>query len=91
MLCQVVCSLFGLMVQNHKFWVNVNNSKEVPVLGFRYEVGLEPVFVDLGRMVANFEQGLSDLLPIWEKVLSARTMQGLLAITGFQPDKFGFD
>ncbi len=90
MLCQVLCSLFGLMVQNHNFWANINSSREVPVFGFRYEVGLDPVFVDLARMVANFKQGLSDLLPIWEKVLSARTMQGLLAVNNFQPEEFSF-
>jgi len=38
-------------------WDRVNGSKMVDLFGFRYDVGLEPVGVNLERMLHAFAQG----------------------------------
>ena len=49
------------------------------MFGFQYEVGVEPVNVNVDRMIACFRQGLVDLRPIWEGMLAAETLQALSA------------
>ncbi len=90
MLYQVACSLFGLMETNYSAWSQVNGSRPPPTFGFRYEVGLEPVYVNLERMVNNFKQGLRDLEPIWERVLAPKTMEGVHPLVGQAAEVFRF-
>lgn len=78
MLRQVVGSLFASMEQHTGLWSHVTGSHPVPLFGFPYEVGVEPVRVDIAGMVARFHQGLSDLKPIWERILAPDTLRALL-------------
>ncbi len=77
MLRQVVGSLFASMEQHAALWSGINGSETVPLFGFPYEVGVEPVRVDIDGMVAHFQQGLSDLEPIWKQILAPRTFEAL--------------
>jgi hypothetical protein len=70
MLVQVVGSVFGLMETYHHVWSQMTNSEPVKEFGFKFEVGLEPIRVNLERMVDSFKHGLSNLGPIWQKILS---------------------
>jgi glycosyltransferase involved in cell wall biosynthesis len=70
MVVQVVGSVFHLMEIHHDIWAKVSSSEPVKEFGFQFEVGLEPINVNLERMVDNFKHGVSNLTPIWEKVLS---------------------
>lgn len=73
MLTQVVSSVFALMENYHSFWREIHTTEPVPVFGFNYTVGLEPVHVNVERMITNFQSGVRDLASIWEIVLSAET------------------
>ena len=77
MLRQVVGSLFASMERHRDLWGAVEGSQAIPVFGFPYEVGVEPVHVNVEGMVANFKQGLADLEPIWRQSLESRTVQQL--------------
>lgn len=77
MLKQVVGSLFASMERHRDIWMSVEKSQTVPVFGFPYEVGVEPVHVNVEGMVANFKQGLSDLEAIWRQSLESHTIQRL--------------
>ncbi len=77
MLRQVVGSLFSSMEQHVGIWSKVQGSDPVPLFGFPYEVGVEPVHVDIESMVAHFRQGLADLDAIWRQILTARTFEQL--------------
>ena len=46
-----------------------DGSNAVPLFGFQYEVGVEPVNVNVDRMISTFRQGLSDLGAIWDQIL----------------------
>ena len=43
-------------------------------------MGVEPVNVNVERMIASFQQGLTDLAPIWEQVLGRETVAELLPL-----------
>ncbi|MGQ0812539.1 MAG: glycosyltransferase [Nitrospiraceae bacterium] len=80
MLTQVVGALFALMEEHEAVWRKTELSSPVKLFGFQYEVGVEPVNVNVQRMITNFQQGLSDLEPIWRQILSEQTMAGLIAM-----------
>ena len=77
MLVQVLGAVFALMEEHYSVWSKLEGSKAVNLFGFQYEVGVEPVNVNVDRMINSFRQGLSDLSSIWEQILSAETLAGL--------------
>jgi glycosyltransferase involved in cell wall biosynthesis len=66
MLHQVVSTVFELMETYKDAWREVNGSRKPELFGFSYEVGLEPIHVDIERMIDKFMLGLNELGPIWE-------------------------
>lgn len=77
MLMQVVGALFAAMERHEGLWACVKGSQSVPIFGFPYEVGVEPVHVNLDRMVSHYRQGLNDLAPIWQQILAQDTFAHL--------------
>ncbi len=69
MLFQVVGATFDLMEEYADKWKEVKGSETVPSLGFRYAVGLDPVKVNVERMIERFNLGVNDLMDIWRKFL----------------------
>ncbi len=88
MLMQVVGAMFALMEEHQQHWLELTGSNPVKVYGFQYEVGVEPINVNVERMIGNFQQGLMDLEPIWRQMLSSDTMEGLLALKGATTQEF---
>jgi len=80
MLLQVVGSVFFLMEIYADKWSKISGSEPVKEFGFKFEVGLEPIRVNLERMVDNFKHGVSNLTPVWEKILSPDLMGQLKEI-----------
>jgi glycosyltransferase involved in cell wall biosynthesis len=70
MLYQVIGSAFDLIETYHDVWKNINNSHPVPTFGFRYAVGLEPVAVNIEKMIDRFRLGTKELSTIWETFMS---------------------
>ena len=52
----------------------------MPLFGFPHGVGLEPVRVNVGRMIGVFRQGVADLGELWELVLDAATREAIADI-----------
>jgi len=77
MLQQVVGSVFGLMQQYNSVWQSISGSEDVELFGFRYDVGLDPIEVDLARMVQSFLRGFHDLFEVWALALSPRNLDAL--------------
>jgi hypothetical protein len=88
MLTQVVGSVFDLMERHAPIWTQVLRSDPVPLFGFEYTVGLEPVRVDVARMIGIFQSGARDLASIWESVLAPETLAGVVALAS--PGDAGF-
>jgi glycosyltransferase involved in cell wall biosynthesis len=80
MLHQVVGSVFELMEQYEHQWRVREGSKDVDLFGFRYDVGLDPVSVDTGRMLEKFRHGCHELGEIWSLALKHSTLEALMAL-----------
>jgi glycosyltransferase involved in cell wall biosynthesis len=76
---QVVGSIFGLMETYDKVWQASNGSQPVPMFGFPFDVGVEPVSVNVERMIKAFEQGVRDLRSVYQSFLSPATLDALAA------------
>lgn len=88
MLVQVAGSLFQQVETHAPHWLPVTGSEPVPEFGFRYEVGLEPVTVDVARMIRAFEQGVRDFAPLYAQFLGEETRRDLVRCTGQPPEEF---
>jgi glucosylglycerate synthase len=91
MLQQVVGSVFALMSEYEPQWVSVRSSHPVDLFGFPYEVGLDPIDVNVDRMLAIFCAGCRDLGEIWSLALTPATLkllQGLRESTNGRDREF---
>jgi hypothetical protein len=77
MLVQVVGSVFSLMEEHAAVWMSIGKSEEVPLFGFQYDVGLEPIAVNVERMIHAFALGVNEFAPLWEGVLSQDVLNDL--------------
>jgi len=90
MLTQVVGAVFGLMESHASVWKQVRGSDTVPLFGFEHTVGLEPVRVDVDRMVGIFKTGVHELAAIWRGVLAGETFARVEALAGGTDAEFRF-
>jgi hypothetical protein len=90
MFTQVVGSVFGLMETHQKTWMPIAGSREAPTFGFHYQVGLEPVRVNVDRMLENFRLGCRELTAVWEKILWPSSLATLAEIAAVEKEKFHF-
>jgi glycosyltransferase involved in cell wall biosynthesis len=81
MLRQVVGSVFDLMQQYEPVWRAHEGSRDVDLFGFRYDVGLDPIAVDTGRMLAKFRQGCQELGGIWAATLRPETARDIASLS----------
>jgi len=90
MFSQVVSSVYGLMGEHATIWKQIKGSQPVPTFGFHYEVGLEPISVNVERMIRNFKLGVKDLMEIWRKALPSETARWLESIGRLSDEAFSF-
>jgi len=90
MFTQVVSSVFRLMGDYQNIWKEVRESQPIPTFGFHYEVGVDPVSVNVERMIGNFRLGVKDLMEIWRKVLLPETVPWLESIGRLSDEAFSF-
>ncbi len=90
MLHQVVSALFNLMEEYEPVWKTVDGSGYVPLYGFQHEVGLEPVRVNVDRMLEKFEFGVKELEPLWKEFLSDEVVRLVKELSVTPREGFGF-
>jgi glycosyltransferase involved in cell wall biosynthesis len=90
MVMQVVSALFDLIEKNRDYWPKVIGSKAPPLFGFQYTVGLEPIHVNVDRMLNIFRHGAKDLREIWEKALSPATLAEVIRLGNEEKTNFQF-
>ncbi len=86
MMVEVVSTLFELMDRYEKAWDGVTGSEEVPLFGFPYAVGLDPVPVKVERLSAIFRQAATDLQPVWRSFLSADSIAAIRDAAEARPE-----
>ncbi|MGD9858306.1 MAG: glycosyltransferase [Vicinamibacterales bacterium] len=90
MLVQVVSSVFDLMGTYEERWKATRTTTSVPLFGFPHGVGLEPVSVDVERMVTVFRQATRDLREIWELTLTPETFAQVVELAARESAGFRF-
>jgi glycosyltransferase involved in cell wall biosynthesis len=85
---QVVGSIFGLMETYENVWKTTNGSAAVPMFGFPFDVGVEPISVNVERMIKAFTQGVKDLHSVYRSFLSPATLDALAASAAQDHDSF---
>jgi glycosyltransferase involved in cell wall biosynthesis len=90
MLVQVVASVFDLMNTYRDVWPKVSEAHAVPLFGFPHGVGLEPVNVNVERMLGIFRQGARDLVEVWQSALSRETLAAVTALATSEQTPFHF-
>jgi hypothetical protein len=87
---QAVGCVFHLMERYQSMWESVRASSEVPTVGDQAGLGIETGSINVQRMAGGFRQGLRDLLPIWQLIMSAETFQQVLELGVEETDSFRF-
>jgi hypothetical protein len=80
MFVQVVGTVFALMETYESAWRRSGASEEVPLIGFPFGVGLEPVQVDVERMANRFRTGVTNLQAIWQQVFAPDDLRALACL-----------
>jgi len=88
MLYQVVGATFDLMEGYYNIWKEVKSSENVPVFGFQYAVGLEPVSVNLERMIEKFQLGIRELSGLWNLFIPKTLLAHFENIASLGRDSF---
>jgi len=88
MLFQVVGATFDLMETYADMWSRVQGSESVPVFGFEYAVGVEPVSVNVERMIDKFRLGVHELADIWKEVLPDDILEFLRNVGSLPKEQF---
>jgi glycosyltransferase involved in cell wall biosynthesis len=92
MLHQVVGSVFDLMQQYEPVWRRRRAVAKADLFGFRYDVGLDPVAVDVERMLNAFRRGCGELGEIWRLALRPETGAAVRALARVSdPRRFHVD
>ncbi len=91
MLVQVLGTVFSLMETHERTWMRADGSSDTPLLGFRYAVGVEPITVDIQRMVRHFRNGVENLAELWAQAIAPEDLQTLKAAAGADAACFHLD
>ncbi len=65
-------------------------SEPVPTFGFVYSVGLEPIYVNLDRMIEKFKLGVNELDGLYASFLSTENLDFLRGLARQTRDGFVF-
>jgi glycosyltransferase involved in cell wall biosynthesis len=86
MLHQVVGSVFSLMQEYAPVWRERNGSAPAELFGFRFDVGLEPIPVNVQRMLNAFRRGCYELGEVWEVALDKSTLSAVRSLAASPSD-----
>lgn len=84
-------ALFRCMENQQSYWVSrTEPPQSLPVFGFEYSSGLEPRRINRKIMLTMFKNGVSQLTPILESILTAETLGEIQGISQQDEKQFGF-
>lgn len=90
MLTQVVGSVFLLMDEYAPVWQARSGSVPAELFGFRFDVGLDPIRVDVDRMRRAFLRGALELGEVWGIAMRPATLAAVLALARSADEEFLF-
>jgi len=87
---QTVGTVFSFMERYQDAWEHPAGVQTVLQTGIPYRPQPDRGPINIDRMMRGFRQGLRDLLPIWEIILSPETLSGILPLGLVETDDFRF-
>ncbi|MDH4152151.1 MAG: hypothetical protein OEV01_00045 [Nitrospira sp.] len=87
---QAIGCVFHLMERYQHVWEPVTASTAVSAIGDQARLGDFVGTLHVERMIQGFQQGLRDLVPIWQIVLAPETFQQVLELGVDDTDRFQF-
>jgi hypothetical protein len=88
MMTQVVGSCFELLETYAAVWPEVRGSEPVPLVGFPHAVGVDPIPVNLERLLAIYAQGVRELGQLWGRILPGPLLDALAHAVTEDPAHF---
>jgi len=85
MLTQVLSALFMLMEEYEDRWRRIKETSPIPLFGFQFSVGLEPVHVNIERMINMYKLGIKELGNVIKDILSEESFKGLKKVMRLSP------
>jgi hypothetical protein len=84
-------TLFRCMENQQSYWLpRTEPQQPAPVFGFEYSSGLEPRRINKKKMLEMFQNGVSQLTPILESILSPETLGQIREISQQNEKQFRF-
>lgn len=84
-------ALFRSMENHESYWLSRTESpRPVPVFGFEYSSGLEPRRINRKKMLMMFQNGVHQLTPILESILSSETLKEIQGVSQHDEKQFRF-
>jgi glucosylglycerate synthase len=84
-------ALFRCMENQQSYWVSRTEPPQpVPIFGFEYSSGLEPRRINRKKMLTMFKNGVSQLTPILESILTAETLGEIQGVSQQEEKHFRF-
>jgi glucosylglycerate synthase len=84
-------ALFRCMENQQEFWLSRSEPPQsAPVFGFEYSSGLEPRRLNRKVMLTMFQNGVSQLTPVLESILSPETLSQIQALSQQNEKSFRF-
>lgn len=87
---ETVGTAFYFMERYQDVWERGDHVQPVLHTGIPYRPQPDRGPINIDRMLRGFRQGLRDLLPIWEIILSPETLAGVLSLGLIEKDDFRF-
>ncbi|HZT69855.1 MAG TPA: glycosyltransferase [Terriglobia bacterium] len=84
-------ALFRCMENHEAYWLSRTEPPQaIPVFGFEYSSGLEPRRINRKKMLMMFQNGVSQLAPILESILSQEVLEQIRQISQLDEKRFRF-
>ena len=85
---RVAGALFSIAERHEAGWLDVRGSEPVALFGAMPAPAKRVAAIDPERMLEGFRQGVRDLLPIWERILSPESLGDVLVLSEYPTTEF---
>ncbi len=85
---RVAGALFSIAERHEAGWLDVHGSEPVALFGIPPGPAKRVAAMDPARMIEGFRQGVRDLLPIWERILSPESLGDVLVLSEHPTGEF---
>lgn len=87
---RTVGALFASLDGNFPLWSKISSSQSVPTFDGQCEIKPEPVNINRQRLRDMFANGVSELDPVFQYILSSQTLAELRKIAALNVDQFRY-